>query len=170
MAGVGQIGGRSAGWRQFSGHICPSMRKLLTNIFLNSLAPYERRVIELLRNSKDKRARKLAKKRVCFTPSISNPVDTSLTVLPSSELSAAPRRRSTSSSASSPSPAVPVTKWRRLAYGCEKGLPGSDFGMGSARFMDVSGTVDITRDFGGILRLCLQQRMLHRDSLEMGRG
>jgi len=29
-----------------------------------SLAPYERRVIELLRNSKDKRARKLAKKRV----------------------------------------------------------------------------------------------------------
>ena len=31
---------------------------------LSSLAPYERRVIELLRNSKDKRARKLAKKRV----------------------------------------------------------------------------------------------------------
>jgi len=31
------------------------------------LAPYERRVIELLRNSKDKRARKLAKKRVCFS-------------------------------------------------------------------------------------------------------
>ncbi len=30
----------------------------------DSLAPYERRVIELLRNSKDKRARKLAKKRV----------------------------------------------------------------------------------------------------------
>ena len=29
-----------------------------------SLAPYERRVIELLRNSRDKRARKLAKKRV----------------------------------------------------------------------------------------------------------
>jgi large subunit ribosomal protein L36e len=29
-----------------------------------SLAPYERRVIELLRNSKDKRARKLAKKRL----------------------------------------------------------------------------------------------------------
>ena len=28
------------------------------------LAPYERRVIELLRNSKDKRARKLAKRRV----------------------------------------------------------------------------------------------------------
>ena len=27
------------------------------------LAPYERRIIELLRNSKDKRARKLAKKR-----------------------------------------------------------------------------------------------------------
>ncbi|KAL9010467.1 MAG: hypothetical protein Q9173_004598 [Seirophora scorigena] len=31
------------------------------------LAPYERRVIELLRNSKDKRARKLAKKRVRVT-------------------------------------------------------------------------------------------------------
>ena len=30
------------------------------------LAPYERRVTELLRNSKDKRARKLAKKRVSF--------------------------------------------------------------------------------------------------------
>jgi hypothetical protein len=29
------------------------------------LAPYEKRVIELLRNSKDKRARRLAKKRVC---------------------------------------------------------------------------------------------------------
>jgi len=37
----------------------------LTSIsFDYSLAPYERRVIELLRNSKDKRARKLAKKRV----------------------------------------------------------------------------------------------------------
>ncbi|KAJ0132304.1 Kinesin light chain 1 [Fusarium oxysporum f. sp. albedinis] len=36
---------------------------LLTTIF-HSLAPYERRVIELLRNSKDKRARKLAKKRL----------------------------------------------------------------------------------------------------------
>lgn len=34
------------------------------------LAPYERRVIELLRNSKDKRARKLAKKRVCSTPRV----------------------------------------------------------------------------------------------------
>jgi large subunit ribosomal protein L36e len=31
---------------------------------LYRLAPYERRVIELLRNSKDKRARKLAKKRL----------------------------------------------------------------------------------------------------------
>jgi hypothetical protein len=35
-----------------------------TNLALHSLAPYERRVIELLRNSKDKRARKLAKKRL----------------------------------------------------------------------------------------------------------
>lgn len=31
---------------------------------LSSLAPYERRVVELLRNNKDKRARKFAKKRV----------------------------------------------------------------------------------------------------------
>lgn len=36
----------------------------LTLNSLCSLAPYERRVIELLRNSKDKRARKLAKKRL----------------------------------------------------------------------------------------------------------
>lgn len=43
------------------------MKKILANPFpLLSLAPYERRVIELLRNSKDKRARKLAKKRVRF--------------------------------------------------------------------------------------------------------
>lgn len=34
-------------------------------LFFYRLAPYERRVIELLRNSQDKRARKLAKKRVC---------------------------------------------------------------------------------------------------------
>jgi hypothetical protein len=39
---------------------------MVANIRCSSLAPYERRVIELLRNSKDKRARKLAKKRVCF--------------------------------------------------------------------------------------------------------
>ncbi|KAI4602749.1 60S ribosomal protein L36 [Pestalotiopsis sp. 9143b] len=31
---------------------------------VSGLAPYERRCIELLRNSKDKRARKLAKKRL----------------------------------------------------------------------------------------------------------
>ena len=36
----------------------------MASLFPNRLAPYERRVIELLRNSKDKRARKLAKKRV----------------------------------------------------------------------------------------------------------
>ena len=35
-----------------------------TDRFYDRLAPYERRVIELLRNSKDKRARKLAKKRL----------------------------------------------------------------------------------------------------------
>lgn len=34
---------------------------------VSGLAPYERRVIELLRNSKDKRARKLAKRRVSHT-------------------------------------------------------------------------------------------------------
>lgn len=34
------------------------------NLTLHSLAPYERRIIELLRNSKDKRARKLAKKKL----------------------------------------------------------------------------------------------------------
>ncbi|KAI9670364.1 MAG: 60S ribosomal protein L36 [Caeruleum heppii] len=31
---------------------------------VSGLAPYEKRVIELLRNSKDKRARKMAKKRL----------------------------------------------------------------------------------------------------------
>lgn len=36
----------------------------ILTVFSSSLAPYERRVIELLRNSKDKRARKLAKKRL----------------------------------------------------------------------------------------------------------
>ena len=30
-------------------------------------APYEKRVMELLRNSKDKKARKLTKKRVCLS-------------------------------------------------------------------------------------------------------
>ena len=41
--------------------------KSMANLRLSDrLAPYERRVIELLRNSKDKRARKLAKKRVRF--------------------------------------------------------------------------------------------------------
>lgn len=40
----------------------------LTKHHLTRLAPYEKRVIELLRNSKDKRARKLAKKRVCLFP------------------------------------------------------------------------------------------------------
>ena len=35
---------------------------------MDSLAPYEKRVIELIRNGKDKRARKLAKKRVWEYP------------------------------------------------------------------------------------------------------
>lgn len=37
-----------------------------------SLAPYERRVVELLRNGKDKRARKLAKKKVRSPPIAGN--------------------------------------------------------------------------------------------------
>jgi large subunit ribosomal protein L36e len=41
-----------------------STSKTIADIMGFSLAPYERRVIELLRNSKDKRARKLAKKRL----------------------------------------------------------------------------------------------------------
>jgi hypothetical protein len=36
------------------------------------LAPYERRIIELLRNAQDKRARKLAKKRVCLSNPYAN--------------------------------------------------------------------------------------------------
>jgi large subunit ribosomal protein L36e len=40
------------------------MTRCSNHVSLSSLAPYERRVIELLRNSKDKRARKLAKKRL----------------------------------------------------------------------------------------------------------
>jgi hypothetical protein len=39
------------------------IERLLTS-HAYSLAPYEKRIIELLRNSKDKRARRLAKKRV----------------------------------------------------------------------------------------------------------
>lgn len=45
----------------------PKLKPTIANTHL-SLAPYERRVIELLRNSKDKRARKLAKKRVRRSP------------------------------------------------------------------------------------------------------
>ncbi|KAJ4553523.1 ribosomal protein L36 [Exophiala dermatitidis] len=87
------------------------------------LAPYERRVIELLRNSKDKRARKLAKKRVRHTW-ITYPLTLSgrrdlprgnetnrLLTCPSphsSVLSVVRRERSTSFSASSPSRDVPV--------------------------------------------------------------
>lgn len=50
------------------GYLLQNEIGLLTSHLYFSLAPYERRVIELLRNSKDKRARKLAKKRVCFRP------------------------------------------------------------------------------------------------------
>ena len=41
------------------------------------LAPYERRVIELIRNSQEKRARKLAKKKVCFNQISGNSSSTS---------------------------------------------------------------------------------------------
>ena len=88
---------------------------IVLTIYRSSLAPYERRVIELLRNSRDKRARKLAKKRVRTdngTSILSPPCLVLLThTFSSSELSAVPRRRSTSSSESSLSPAVPVTKY-----------------------------------------------------------
>ena len=57
----------------------------------DSLAPYERRIIELLRNSKDKRARKLAKKKVRAPDGLFR-LQVYLTVC-SSALSAAPRRR-----------------------------------------------------------------------------
>lgn len=86
---------------------------LLTTIF-HSLAPYERRVIELLRNSKDKRARKLAKKRVGRTETLQSPHDISTNSHRSSVPSAVPRPRSTSSSASLLRPAVLVTKSTRF--------------------------------------------------------
>ncbi len=57
----------------------------------HSLAPYERRIIELLRNSKDKRARKLAKKKVGF---LDRPWSFVALLTPCSWApSAAPRRR-----------------------------------------------------------------------------
>lgn len=86
---------------------------LLTTI-PHSLAPYERRVIELLRNSKDKRARKLAKKRVCRTQTPQSPHDISTNSQRSSVPSVVPRPRLTSSSASSLRPAVLVTKSTRF--------------------------------------------------------
>jgi large subunit ribosomal protein L36e len=60
--------------KEVSGYVfaflMPVYLELDSNLLcVNSLAPYERRVIELLRNSKDKRARKLAKKRVRFLAS-----------------------------------------------------------------------------------------------------
>ncbi|KAJ1555514.1 hypothetical protein HK405_001139, partial [Cladochytrium tenue] len=47
------------------GHLCQRtkfVRSLIREVA--GFAPYERRVMELLKNSKDKRARRLAKKRV----------------------------------------------------------------------------------------------------------
>lgn len=74
-------------------------------------------MIELLRNSRDKRARKLAKKRVRLEFPPGTFLDTrgpSTDETSSSVPSVVPRRRSTSSSVSLPSPVVPATK-RNLA-------------------------------------------------------
>jgi hypothetical protein len=70
-----------------------------------SLAPYEKRIIELLRNSKDKRARRLAKKRVRLSHQHHNTTDLPLApplftyehslTIHSSVPSAAQRERST---------------------------------------------------------------------------
>jgi cobalamin biosynthesis protein CobD/CbiB len=57
----------------FIGGALKYVLELWLTTILNSLAPYERRVIELLRNSKDKRARKLAKKRVRRTEHRNHP-------------------------------------------------------------------------------------------------
>lgn len=89
---------------------------MLTVPFDNSLAPYEKRVIELLRNSKDKRARKLAKKRVRTSSSTTingcsiRHLVLYANLLSSSEPLAVPRRRLMSSRASLPSLVVPATK------------------------------------------------------------
>ncbi|KAI1964959.1 ribosomal protein L36 [Ophidiomyces ophidiicola] len=53
---------------------------------VSGLAPYERRVIELLRNSQDKRARKLAKKRVSPSPLLSVRHNGELEALPAATL------------------------------------------------------------------------------------
>lgn len=73
---------------------------------MDSLAPYEKRVIELIRNGKDKRARKLAKKRVCAYSLPLYFIDWGSinTEAYSSEPSAVPRPRSTTSTESSLSP------------------------------------------------------------------
>lgn len=79
----------------------------------SSLAPYERRVIELLRNGKDKRARKLAKKRVSrrrYCLAKGRRLITDILFLLSLVHSAVPRPRSTSSRASSPRPVAQATK------------------------------------------------------------
>ncbi|KAH6634356.1 hypothetical protein B0J18DRAFT_16690 [Chaetomium sp. MPI-SDFR-AT-0129] len=47
---------------------------LLTLIVASSLASYERHVIELLCNGKDKRARKFSKRKVCLTPTDQSPL------------------------------------------------------------------------------------------------
>jgi hypothetical protein len=60
--------------KEVSGYVTSAEGRLMeamANLW-NRLAPYERRVIELLRNSKDKRARKLAKKRVRLKAKVMN--------------------------------------------------------------------------------------------------
>jgi len=74
--------------------LCNDVGQFIVYFFLtfSSLAPYERRIIELLRNAKDKRARKLAKKKVRNNSKthLSEPQLTSFSWAPS----AVPRLRS----------------------------------------------------------------------------
>ena len=74
-------------------------------------APYEKRVMELLKNSKDKRARRLAKKRVCLSVSHSVKLFALIGLLwCSSVLLVVPRRRLKSSATLLPNPVAPVIR------------------------------------------------------------
>lgn len=98
---------------------------------MDRLAPYEKRVIELIRNGSDKRARKLAKKRV---RSPGKWIQRRILTTTSSVLSAVLRERLTSSSASSLSRGGLLTKCQFLCSlnsrcRCRKGCFG--FGVNS---------------------------------------